>query len=147
MEKKSKRKDAIRGIIRDLNIKTQARLVEELHKLGYSCTQATVSRDIADLSLEKNSQGRYVLPEDLYLRRMLTDLVKEIVAAGNLVLIKTAPGTASGVAAALDDAKLKDVLGSVAGDDTVLAVCESPQQAELFISKIRNYQETEGETC
>lgn len=136
MKNRNKRQEQIRELVRTKPIKTQHMLAEELKALGFVCTQATISRDIADLQLKKNSSGYYVLAEDLHLKRMVIDLVEEICHTGNLVLIKAAPGTAPGVAAALDDAGLTKVMGSVAGDDTVLVICESETLALEFIADI-----------
>ncbi len=73
---------------------------------GYDCTQATVSRDITDMGLRKQPEGIYVLAEDLHLQRMIAELVTSVAHTNNLALVKTSPGTAQGVAAALDAADL-----------------------------------------
>ena len=138
--KRSGRQDAIRDIVRNKSIKTQRMLVDELKREGFSCTQATVSRDIADMGLLKLPEGMYVLSEDLHLQRMVSDLVVEVVRAQNLVLIKAQPGTASGIGVAVDAADLPEVLGSLAGDDTILVVTRSEEDAarlETVIKKLR----------
>ncbi len=135
--KRSGRQDAIRDIVRNKSIKTQRMLVDELRTEGFACTQATVSRDIADMGLRKLPEGVYVLSEDLHLQRMVADLVIEVVRAQNLVLIKTRPGTASGIADALDAADLPDVLGSLAGDDTILVVTPSDENGERLEAIIK----------
>lgn len=142
MKKRNDRHESIRQIVRTKKVRTQKALADELQKLGYNCTQATVSRDITDLGLQKISGGMYVLQEDLHLHRMVSDLVRDISFVGNLVIVKAAPGTASGIAAALDDASLEGVVGSVAGDDTVLVVCESPEGAQVFIEDLEHFRET-----
>ena len=119
-KQRNDRQEAIRQIIRDKSIRTQRALVEELQAQGFSCTQATVSRDITEMGLRKLPEGIYVLSEDLHLQRMLSE---------NLVVIKCQPGTASGVAAAIDGAALSHALGSVAGNDTVLVVAVDGQHA------------------
>ena len=114
-------------------------LVDELKELGYDCTQATVSRDIADMGLRKLPEGVYVLGEDLHLQRMVSELVVDVQRTGNLVLIKAQPGTASGIAAAVDAAELPDVLGSLAGNDTILVISmtdEDGERLESLISKL-----------
>ena len=129
MKRRNSRQDAIRDIVRGTSVRTQRALVEELLARGFSCTQATVSRDIADMGLRKLPEGIYVLAEDLHLQRMLSEFVIVAQRAENLVVIKCQPGTASGVAAAVDDAGLSHALGSVAGNDTVLVVADSAEGA------------------
>ena len=73
--KRNGRQEAIREIVRAGGVRTQRTLVEELRDRGFDCTQATVSRDIADMGLRKVPEGIYALPEDLYLKRMVTDMV------------------------------------------------------------------------
>ena len=124
-KRRSGRQGAIREIVRNNNIRTQRMLVDELKAYGYDCTQATVSRDIADMGLRKLPEGVYVLAEDLHLQRMVSDLVVDVLRTDNLVLIKAQPGTASGIAAAVDAAELPDVLGSLAGNDTILVIAKS----------------------
>ena len=140
-KQRNDRQEAIRQIIRDKSIRTQRALVELLHNRtlgalveelqaqGFSCTQATVSRDITEMGLRKLPEGIYVLSEDLHLQRMLSEFVVDVLRAENLVVIKCQPGTASGVAAAIDGAALSHALGSVAGNDTVLVVAVDGQHA------------------
>ena len=138
-KKRNGRQDAIREIVRNKNVRTQRVLVEELKALGFDCTQATVSRDIADMGLRKLPEGVYVLAEDLHLQRMVSELVVEVVHAGNLVIVKAQPGTASGIAAAIDAAELPEVLGSLAGNDTILVVTSTDEDGahlEQIISKL-----------
>ena len=138
---RNSRQDAIREIIRGKSIKTQRALVDELKAMGFNCTQATVSRDISDMGLRKQPEGVYVLSEDLHLQRMLSEFVNEVMRAENLLLVKCNPGTASGVAAAIDAAGLAHALGSVSGDDTVLVVVESSSyaiQLKALIEKLVN---------
>ena len=129
MKRRNSRQDAVRDIVRGMSVRTQRALVDELQARGFSCTQATVSRDIADMGLRKLPEGIYVLAEDLHLQRMLSEFVIVAQRAENLVVIKCQPGTASGVAAAVDDAGLSHALGSVAGNDTVLVVADSSESA------------------
>lgn len=140
-KKRNGRQDAIREIVRNKNVRTQRMLVDELKTFGFDCTQATVSRDIADMGLRKLPEGVYVLAEDLHLQRMVSELVVEVVRTGNLVLVKAQPGTAPGIAAAIDAAELPAVLGSLAGNDTILVVARTDDDGERFetlISKLCN---------
>jgi transcriptional regulator of arginine metabolism len=134
------RQREIRALVRTYAIKKQSDLVERLQKKGFDCTQATVSRDINDMGLKKLPRGGYVLAEDLHLQRMVHDLVVSLTTTGNLVLIKAQAGTAPGVAAALDDAKLVDVLGSVSGDDTILVVCGDAETAKALNDTLAMYK-------
>lgn len=141
MRRRNNRQDAIREIVRDKSIRTQRALVDELRALGFSCTQATVSRDVADMGLCKLAEGVYVLAEDLHLQRMLSEFVVRVLRAENLVVVRCQPGTASGVAAAIDDGDLAHALGSVAGNDTVLVIADSSQAAEslqALVAKLAN---------
>lgn len=141
MRRRNNRQDAIREIVRDKSIRTQRALVDELRALGFSCTQATVSRDVADMGLCKLAEGVYVLAEDLHLQRMLSGFVVRVLRTENLVVVRCQPGTASGVAAAIDDADLAHALGSVAGNDTVLVIADSSQAAEslqALVAKLAN---------
>lgn len=140
-KKRNGRQDAIRDIVRNKDVRTQRVLVDELRAMGFDCTQATVSRDIADMGLRKLPEGIYVLAEDLHLRRMVSELVTGVLRTDNLVMIKAQPGTASGIAAAVDAAELPDVLGSLAGNDTILVIAqtaEDGERLEALINKLSN---------
>ena len=129
-KKRNGRQDAIRDIVRNKDVRTQRVLVDELRAMGFDCTQATVSRDIADMGLRKLPEGIYVLAEDLHLQRMVSELVTCVLRTDNLVMIKAQPGTASGIAAAVDAAELPDVLGSLAGNDTILVIAQTAEDGE-----------------
>ena len=140
-KKRNGRQDAIRDIVRNKDVRTQRVLVDELRAMGVDCTQATVSRDIADMGLRKLPEGIYVLAEDLHLQRMVSELVTGVLRTDNLVMIKAQPGTASGIAAAVDAAELPDVLGSLAGNDTILVIAqtaEDGERLEALINKLSN---------
>lgn len=140
-KKRNGRQDAIRDIVRNKDVRTQRVLVDELRAMGFDCTQATVSRDIADMGLRKLPEGIYVLAEDLHLQRMVSELVTGVLRTDNLVMIKAQPGTASGIAAAVDAAELPDVLGSLAGNDTILVIAQTAEDGECLealINKLSN---------
>ena len=140
-KKRNGRQDAIRDIVRNKDVRTQRVLVDELRAMGFDCTQATVSRDIADMGLRKLPEGIYVLAEDLHLQRMVSELVTGVLRTDNLVMIKAQPGTASGIAAAADAAELPGVLGSLAGNDTILVIAqtaEDGERLEALINKLSN---------
>lgn len=140
-KKRNGRQDAIREIVREQDVRTQCMLVDELRERGFDCTQATVSRDIAEMGLRKLPEGMYVLAEDLHLQRMVSELVIGVNRTENLVIVKAQPGTASGIAAAIDAAELPDVLGSLAGNDAILVIAQTAEDGERFegmISKLRS---------
>ena len=140
-KKRNGRQDAIRDIVRNKDVRTQRVLVDELRAMGFDCTQATVSRDIADMGLRKLPEGIYVLAEDLHMQLMVSELVTGVLRTDNLVMIKAQPGTASGIAAAVDAAELPDVLGSLAGNDTILVIAqtaEDGERLEALINKLSN---------
>jgi len=128
---KQLRQRAIRDLVEQRAISTQQELAAALRERGFRATQATISRDVAELGLGKRSRaGRstYVLPVRLRdvevspedrLRRLLTDVPVDIRIADLLLIIKTLPGSAHAVAAALDRTRWPEIIGSIAGDDTV----------------------------
>lgn len=136
MKKRQQRHDVIRDLIRDNKVKTQRDLANQLQAAGYDCTQATISRDIMDMGLIKSQDGCYVLPEEMRLQRMVSELVEDVRAAGNMVVIKTFSGGAAGVSAALDRAELKGALGTVSGDNTIFLAAETPEAALDAVSAI-----------
>lgn len=138
---KEARHDAILRIIRSNDIGTQERLAEMLRQSGFEVTQATVSRDIRELGLVKAADGeggyRYVVPASPpaadaigRVQRAFQDYVLDIMVSDNLIMIKTTSGSAQLVAAALDRLNLPQVLGSVAGDDTILVVVDDGRRRE-----------------
>lgn len=128
---KQLRHRAIRDLVEQRPIRTQQELAAALRERGFRATQATISRDVSELGLGKaNRDGRqaYVLPARLRdqeasgedrLRRLLSDVPVELRVADLLLIVKTLPGSAHAVAAALDRTRWPEVVGSIAGDDTV----------------------------
>ena len=134
------RQGVIRDIVRSRVIRTQHELVAELKEAGYTCTQATVSRDIADMGLRKLPEGVYVLAEDMHLQRMMSELAVGVDRADNLVLVMAQPGTAPGIAAAIDAAELPEVVGTLAGNDTILVITREAslgQSLEAHLDRLR----------
>jgi len=125
------RQRAIRDLVEQRPIRTQQELASALRERGFRTTQATISRDVGELGLVKASRDGaqvYALPARLVeaeisgedrLRRLLHDLPAEIREAGLLIVVKTLPGSAHAIAAAIDRARWPEVAGSIAGDDTV----------------------------
>ena len=139
MSGKAERREAIRQIVRRERPSTQAELAGLLAQRGFDVTQTTVSRDLVGLDLRKAPDGRYELAEDLHLKRMCADLVQSVESSANLVIVKAFAGTAQGVAAALDAAGPDGVLGSVAGDDTILVVARDESAAKGLTTALRSY--------
>lgn len=123
------RRRAIRRMIEDGSVSSQAELVAGLHEQGFDVTQATVSRDLGALGVLKNAghyRFRRPIHADSHLERTLVEYVQSFASSANLVVLKTPPGAAQVVAAAIDAAQVPGVLGTVAGDDTVLLVAADP---------------------
>ena len=132
---KQARQRAIRDLVDQRPIRTQQELAAALRERGFRTTQATISRDVAELGLVKVGRGgtqAYALPPRLVeaetsgedrLRALMADLPVELREAGLLLVLKTLPGSAHAIAAALDRARWPEVAGSIAGDDTVFVAC------------------------
>jgi transcriptional regulator of arginine metabolism len=128
---KQARQRSIRDLVEQRAIRTQREVKDALGERGFKTTQATISRDVAELGLIKVSRDgivAYALPPRLIeaetsgedrLRRLFRDLPVEIREAGLLLVVRTLPGSAHAIAAALDRARWPEVAGSVAGDDTL----------------------------
>ncbi|MCL2757045.1 MAG: ArgR family transcriptional regulator [Coriobacteriia bacterium] len=141
MKRRIERHDVIRSLVREQEIKTQHDLVRALQSKGFECTQTTVSRDINDLGLEKIAGGAYMLKEDLHLKRLAIDLILDVQSVNNFIVIKTSNGMAQGVAAGIDAAQLDDILGTIAGDDTILMITASDEQAMRSAQVLKNLSE------
>jgi transcriptional regulator of arginine metabolism len=143
---KIQRQRRIVQLLRKQQISSQDELADLLARNGEHVTQATLSRDLEELGaikVRENGHVVYRLPEepppgDEWLRRMLTEFALEVISSGNLVVIKTPPGGANAVARALDNAGLKDVIGTVAGDDTILVVCREGVRGQTVARKLRS---------
>ncbi len=128
---KQARQRSIRDLVEQRAIRTQREVKDALGERGFKTTQATISRDVAELGLIKVSRDgivAYALPPRLIeaessgedrLRKLFRDLPVEIREAGLLLVVRTLPGSAHAIAAALDRARWPEVAGSVAGDDTL----------------------------
>lgn len=141
---KSARQEKIIEIINSCEVETQEELAALLKDSGINTAQATVSRDIRELGLQKKKSGKkiiYYYPEsksvgqERYLRILRAGFAGAE-AAGTLVVIKTAAGMAMAVAAALDSLELKELAGSIAGDDTIMCATRSIQDAESMAAYI-----------
>lgn len=133
--KKQSRQDAIAKAVRDKSIRTQDELKRTIQKLGFNVTQSSLSRDIAELGLFKQ-RGCYILPPSGAPHpNTPKPVVTSIEAAGNsLLVIKTFAGMAAPVGITIDSKKIRGIIGTVAGDDTVFAAT-SPAASHDAIKK------------
>lgn len=143
---KQLRHETILRVVRQKAVANQQALQQELARAGISATQATLSRDLTELGLVKTSEG-YKLPAQIgelphasntELRRMLREFMREATPANNLVVVKTPVGSANALGIALDKASLPEVVGTVAGDDTILVVTRSAATARSLRRKFMN---------
>ena len=145
---KNARQQKILELIDKYDIDTQELMIEKLREAGINATQTTISRDIRELKLVKGiSPGgvyRYILPTAKkdsgtpVLNSALTESVTEIVAAGNIVVVKTYPGMANAVAVCVDSLEKPHIIGSVAGDDTILLVVKNEEVAQEVAHELKN---------
>lgn len=144
---KSNRQKKILEIVSRYHVETQDDLIFHLMEEGYTVTQATISRDIRELQLNKVLTGkgnyRYVPPkkEDMItgvkFNAALVDSITSVDYAQNIIVIKTFPGLAQAVASGVDNLSLADLLGCVAGDDTIMVITRSETSAKLISERIR----------
>jgi transcriptional regulator of arginine metabolism len=140
---KTRRLTAIRQIVEREPVHSQEELRRRLHTLGFDVTQATLSRDIKELGLMKRAaDGAYQAAgaagsapassaaAAVALARALAEFLIGIDVAHQLIVVKTGPGQAQLLALAIDRAQLPDVLGTIAGDDTILVICRDARCAQ-----------------
>lgn len=145
---KAKRQTLIREIVESQNIQTQEELAEALRQHGMVVTQATVSRDIKELHLLKvlaeDGGYRYATMEkgeqgaNDRLIRMLADSVIDMAHANNLIVIHTLPGSAHVAGEAVDSLKWPEILGTIAGDNTILVIVRSNDEVDDIIRRFRS---------
>ena len=143
---KGNRHQKIIELVDNYNIETQEELAEKLKEEGYQVTQATVSRDIRALKLSKvscgNGKQKYIAIKqddaglnDKYIR-VLKDGFVSMDKAQNILVIKTAPGLAMAVAAAIDALEFSEVVGCIAGDDTIMIAVRTIEDTRNLMDKI-----------
>jgi len=144
---KKERQNAVLRVIASTDVETQNHLIDELKKIGIDSTQATVSRDIRELHLikEMTSSGtyRYTVSErpvmqnqKVRLKSIFKESVTSYANAQNIVVIKTLPGLAPAACGAIDSMGIKNIVGSIAGDDTGFLAMNDTASAEKFCSEI-----------
>lgn len=144
---KARRQAKILELIKNHVIDTQEELADRLTSAGIPVTQATISRDIKELSLQKvpatDGRYRYALPEEAPAgswdkrRRIVQESVLSVDFAENICVVKCLPGTAPGVGSAVDHLAWPEMIGSVAGDDTVLIICRPKEATEQLVERFR----------
>lgn len=138
--KKKDRQQLIETLIRQKSLSTQEALAAALKKFGCEVTQATISRDMREMGVQKGTDRegriRYIMPPPREMRdpeevlaRVLLESGAEVLQARNLLVLKSEPGTAPTVGRAVDELGSEDIVGTVAGDDTVLLVTSNDGKA------------------
>jgi len=144
-ESKEQRQRVIAGLIRSSAPSSQEEVAEHLARLGYTVTQATVSRDLEQLGAVKvriAGELSYALPDQIggapspRIASVFRDWVRSVDTAANLVVIKTPPGSAHLVGVALDNSDLAEIAGTICGDDTIFVACRSAPEAETLSAKL-----------
>ena len=145
---KNRRQRRILEIVSNETIGTQKELAERLQQEGFETTQATISRDIKELLLVKVNIGgdryKYVIAQetpvtDAKLRMVLREFILSYDYSENLLILNTAPGNANTVASAIDRARWPQVIGTLAGDDTVMLVIKPKEAVQEVVEKIEAY--------
>ena len=148
---KRQRHEVVVDLINKYDIETQEELAAYLKEEGFEVTQATVCRDIRELKLSKiatgNGKQKYIILKnddshlgDKYIR-VLRDGFVSMNMAQNILVIKTVQGMAMAVAAALDAMKFPEIVGCIAGDDTIMAAIKSTDETKVVIDKINEILE------
>ncbi len=145
MLSKKLRQGKILDFVEKQAVSSQERLLTLLAGVGFRVTQATLSRDIREIGLVK-VRGIYRRTVEPYeaagqeaLRRTMKQFVVQSRVSGNILMIRTAPGNAHTVGVVLDSARLPEILGTVAGDDTVFALLKSPRLGKRMLRRIEAY--------
>jgi transcriptional regulator of arginine metabolism len=136
---KSYRHGQILKLIRRGGIFTQEELARALKESGIDATQVTLSRDMRELRVVKTAEGYRQLGDESpspQFNALAGEFLQDVRLAQNQVVLKTAPGHASSVAVALDDAEWPEVVGTIAGDDTILVICQDSKTAEAVRAKL-----------
>ena len=145
---RARRQKAIAEIIRGGAIGSQDEVTSRLSGLGFAVTQATVSRDLDQIGAVKVKRGGvlgYALPDQISgsdwaaarLEHILSEWVQSVEAAGNLIVVKTPPGSAHLVALALDQSDLPEIAGTVSGDDTLFLAVRDGVTVETIANRFR----------
>ncbi|MFH2096416.1 MAG: ArgR family transcriptional regulator [Bacteroidota bacterium] len=144
--KKTARLQCIRNFILEMTFQSQDELLKILHSKGYNITQATLSRDLKTLGVarvyEPGSGYRYIIPglivndKDERTVSQLAGHISSVIVSGNTAVIRTTPGFATGIASEIDRHQLAEIAGTVAGDDTIIAVLHEGTGKSDFIRSL-----------
>ena len=147
--RKQHRQQTLLRLVGEKRLTTQQDVVRALRAAGFAATQATVSRDIVEIGLVKvprDGAHVYAPPAAVpwsggldRLRRFCEEYPVHGAVAGNLVILKTPPGTANALAIALDTSGFNDVIGTIAGDDTVFVAAHNPARARVINKRLSEY--------
>jgi transcriptional regulator of arginine metabolism len=132
-------------LIRSRSLSTQDELARALKAAGIDATQVTLSRDIRELGLVKTSDGYREMEREspnLHFATLAAEFLQDVRQAQNQIVLRTAPGHASSVAVALDDEEWPEVVGTIAGDDTILVICPDQETAKAIRRKLLKLLET-----
>ena len=138
---KTYRQGQILKLVRSKQITTQDELAQELKNQGIAATQVTLSRDIRDLRLVKTRQGYQEMEAEEVgpaFSLLAAEFLHDVLRAQNLVVLKTSPGHANSVAVALDSEQWPEIVGTIAGDDTILVIAPDNPTAEAVQEKLLN---------
>jgi len=142
---KKARQAKIVDLVREASVASQQELARRLMHHGLRAAQSTLSRDIREIGLVK-IRGNYQLPghdsrvpEERLLRRTLRELLVRVASSGNIVMVKTPPGNGHSLGVVLDSAQWPEVLGTVAGDDTVFILLKSARSGARVMKRIEEY--------
>jgi transcriptional regulator of arginine metabolism len=147
MISKKARQGRIWEVTRSQQVRSQEELSSILAREGIEATQATLSRDIRELGLVKARDGYQILneaqsgPSDEIFRRTLKQYVLRTAVSGNIIMIKTSPGNAHSVGVVLDAVQWSEILGTVAGDDTIFVLLRSNRLGKKVLGRIRELSE------
>ena len=151
MTERSRRQKALAELLRTESLGSQEEVTARLLAMGMAATQATVSRDLEGLGAIKVKRGgvlRYALPDaggsdfaDARVRRIVAEWVRSVEAAGNLLVVKTPPGSAHLVGSVIDGAGWPELAGTVSGDDTLFVALRDGVVAEAMATKLRELAE------
>ena len=142
---KEERRRAIEKLIRTHELASQEEVAEQLSRLGFDVTQATVSRDLEQIGavkVRRSGHLSYALPGEVQaapeprLAALLRDFARSVETAGNLVVVKTPPGSAHLIGVALDQSRLDEIVGTICGDDTIFVACKSTNLASELADKL-----------
>jgi len=152
---KDRRQRAILTLVSTRPVRSQEELASLLEQQGFETTQATISRDVKDLGLAKvpmKDDGahlfKYVIPAtdrafSSRLHRLVAELVISVKSSLNQIVLRTPPGSAMMVAAAIDEAQWPEIIGTIGGDDTILVIAADPKDTPILVQRFTDLRESQ----